>query len=104
MPRLPKGVDWSALPDLAHYRAQGIDRLRAWCLTPLCFHQAKVTFDELARYGARDTTKLLHVRPRLKCTRCGRQNADLQPDWSQKVDTRPWASTWGAMPPGGGKK
>ena len=100
MPKLPKGVDPQMLPDLAHYRQQGIDRLTAWCLTPLCFHQGKVTFDELARYGARDITKLLHVRPRLKCTRCGKQNADIQPDWSQKANTKPPASTWGMMSPG----
>jgi hypothetical protein len=31
MPKLPKDVDPNALPDLAHYRAQGIARLTAWC-------------------------------------------------------------------------
>ena len=92
MKDLRKGVDPQMLPDLAHYRQQGIDRLTEWCLTPLCFHQGKVTFDELARYGARDTTKLLDVRSRLKCTRCGRQNADIQPDSSQKAT--------GMLPPG----
>ena len=91
MPKLPKGVDPKTLPDLAHYQQQGIDRLNTWCLTPLCFHQGKITFDELACYGARDTTKLLDVRPRLKCTRCGKQNADIQPDWSQR--------TTGMLPP-----
>jgi hypothetical protein len=39
-----------------------------------------LTFDELAAHGARETTKLLVVKPRLKCTRCGGQYADLQPD------------------------
>ncbi len=34
---LPKGLDPNSLPDLAHYRAHGIDRVTAWCLTPLCF-------------------------------------------------------------------
>ena len=53
MRRLPKGVDASSLPDLAHYRGHGIDRLTAWCLTPLCCHQGTVTFVELAAYCAK---------------------------------------------------
>ena len=47
-------------------------------------HQGSVTFDELAAHGAGDTTKLLAVKPRLKCTKCGARRADLQPDWSQR--------------------
>jgi hypothetical protein len=39
-PRSPKGVDPNTPLDLAHYRAQGIDRL--------------ISFDELARYGKLD--------------------------------------------------
>jgi hypothetical protein len=58
MRRLPKGIDPSSLPDLAHYRGHGIDRVTAWCLTPFCFHQNTLSFGELAAYGARDTTKL----------------------------------------------
>src|SRR5262249_5827212 len=37
----------------------------------------------LAAQGARETRKLLAIKSRLKCTRCGGQYADLQPDWSQ---------------------
>src|ERR1700730_8661983 len=33
---------------------------------------------EAATHGARETTKLLAVKPRLKCTKCGRQYADLR--------------------------
>jgi hypothetical protein len=84
MRRLPKGIDPSFLPDLAHYRGHGIDRVTAWCLTPLCHHQETLSFGELAAYGASDTTKLWDLLPRLKCTKCGRQYADLQPDWSQR--------------------
>src|SRR5262249_4077718 len=58
MRRLPKGVDPNSLPDLAHYRGHGIDRVTAWCLTPFCFHQARVTFADLARHGAVDRTAL----------------------------------------------
>ncbi len=53
-------------------------------LTPFCYHQGTVTFDELAAHGARKTTKLLAVKLWLKCTKCGGQYADLQPDWSQR--------------------
>jgi hypothetical protein len=81
---LPPGINPASLPDIAHYRGHGIDRITAWCLTPFCYHQGKVTFDELAAHGAGDTTKLLAVKPRLKCTKCGGQHADLQPDWSQR--------------------
>jgi hypothetical protein len=65
-------------------RSHGIDRITAWCLTPFCCHQAKLTFEELAAHGANEGTKLLAVKPRLKCTKCGGQYADLQPDWSQR--------------------
>ena len=33
---------------------------------------------EAATHGARETTKLLAVKPRLKCTKCCRQYADLR--------------------------
>jgi hypothetical protein len=45
---LPTGIDPASLPDLAHYRSQGIDRIVARCLTPF------------------ETTKLLAVNLRLK--------------------------------------
>src|SRR6266567_8811936 len=77
-------IDTTSLPDIGHYRSHGIDRITAWCLTPFCCHQGTVTFDELAAHGAGEMTKLLAVKPRLKCTRCGGQHADLQPDWSQR--------------------
>jgi len=89
MRQLPKGVDPNSLPDLAHYRGHGIDRVTAWCLTPLCCHQARLTFADLAKHGARDTTSLWDLAPRLKCTKCGRQNAELQPDWSQRLQPLP---------------
>jgi hypothetical protein len=47
--------------------------------------QAALTFDELAAYGAGEATKLLAVKPRLRCTKCGNRYADLQPDWSQRT-------------------
>jgi hypothetical protein len=84
MRRLPKGVDPKSLPDLAHYRGHGIERITVWCHTPLCFHQSPLTFADLAAHGARDTTTLWEISPRLKCTVCGRKNAELQPDWSQR--------------------
>ena len=56
--RLPEGIDPNLLPDLAHYRGHGIDRVTAWCLTPLCFHQAVLTFADLATHGARETATL----------------------------------------------
>jgi hypothetical protein len=80
----PTGIVPASLPDIAHYRSHGIDRITAWCLTPCCCHQAVLTFDELAAHGADETTMLLTVKPRLKCTKCGGQHADLQPDWSQR--------------------
>jgi hypothetical protein len=46
-PRPPKGIDPSSLPDLAHYKGHGIDRVTAWCLTPLCHHQRTLSFGEL---------------------------------------------------------
>jgi hypothetical protein len=79
---MPNSIDPDSLPDIAHYRSHGIDRVTAW--TPFCCHQAKLTFEELAAHGAGETTKLLAVKPRLKCTKCGGQHADLQPDWSQR--------------------
>jgi hypothetical protein len=57
--------------------------LRRGCLTPFCCHQGTITFDELAAHGVSETTKLLAVKPRLKCTKCAGQYADLQPDWSR---------------------
>ena len=81
---LPTTIDPASLPDIAHYRSHGIDRITAWFLTPFCSHRAKVTFEELAAHGAGETMKLLAVKPRLKCTKCGGQYADLQPDWSQR--------------------
>jgi hypothetical protein len=81
---VPTGIDPASLRDLAHYRRHGIDRITAWCLTPFCCHQAKLTFEQLAAHGAGETTKLLAVKSRLKCTKCGAQRADLQPDWSQR--------------------
>jgi len=77
-------IDPVSLPDLAHYRSHGIDRITAWCLTPFCCHQAVLTFEELAAHGADEATKLLAVKPRLKCTKCGGLHADLQPDWSRR--------------------
>jgi hypothetical protein len=44
----PPGTNPTSLPDIAHYRSHGIDRITAWCLTPFCCHQGMVTFDELA--------------------------------------------------------
>jgi len=55
----PTALDPAILPDLAHYRSHGIDRITAWCLTPFCDHQGTVTFDDLAAHGAGETTKLL---------------------------------------------
>jgi len=81
---LPKGIDPNSLPDFAHYKGHGIDRITAWCLTPFCCHQARLTFEALAAHGAVETTKLLAVKPRLKCTKCRRRNADVQPDRSQR--------------------
>ena len=80
----PTDIDPDTLPDLAHYRGHGIDRIRAWCLTPFCCHKGALTFEQLTAYGARDTTKLLALKSRLKCTKCGARYADLQPDWSQR--------------------
>jgi hypothetical protein len=48
MRQSPKGIDANSLPDLGHYRSQGIDRIIAWCLTPFCCHQGPGTFEELA--------------------------------------------------------
>ncbi len=47
MRALPKGINQAELPDLAHYRGHGIDRINAWCLTPLCHHRAALTFERL---------------------------------------------------------
>ncbi len=58
-------IDPVSLPDLAHYRSHGIDRITAWCLTPFCCHQAVLPFEELAAHGADEATKLLAVKPRL---------------------------------------
>jgi hypothetical protein len=58
---LPERVDPKFLPDLAHHREHGIDRVTAWCLMPLCFHQAPLTFADLATHGARDTTTLWDI-------------------------------------------
>src|ERR1700674_4242079 len=98
MRALPKGIDPADLPDLAHYRGHGVDRINAWCLTPLCHHQAALTFDQLREHGAKDSSKLWDLGRRLRCTVCGRQNADVQPDWSQKSKGHGTASTWGTMP------
>jgi hypothetical protein len=48
MRRIPKGVDPKPLPDLAHYRGHGIDRVTVWCLTPLCWRKVRLTFADLA--------------------------------------------------------
>jgi hypothetical protein len=79
MPKLPTGIAHASLSDLGHYRGHGIDRLRAWCLGPMCFHEGRLTFDELAVHGVNDQTKLWDVGLRLRCTRCGARNADTQP-------------------------
>ncbi len=90
MPSLPSGIDPASLPDIAHYRGHGINRITAWCLTPFCCHQAKLTFEELSAHGASETTKLIAVKPRLKCSKCGGRHADLQPDWSQRSSGFLW--------------
>jgi hypothetical protein len=72
MRRLPKGIDPKSLPDLAHYRGHGIDRVTVWCLTRLCFHQARLTFADLATHGVCETTTLWDLTPKLKCMKCGR--------------------------------
>jgi len=50
---------------------------------PVLLPPSQAHFEELAAHGAGETTKLLAVKPRLECTQCGGQHADLQPDWSQ---------------------
>jgi hypothetical protein len=62
-------------------------------------YQASLTLDQLRAHGAGDSTKLWDVEQRLRCPVCGRQNADVQPDWSQKSREAERASTWGMMPP-----
>ncbi len=81
---LPTTIDPASLPDIAHYRSHGIDRITAWCLTPFCCHQGTVTFDDLTAPDAGEATKLLAMKPRLKCTKCGGRQADLQPDRSHR--------------------
>src|ERR1051326_5737292 len=54
------------------------DRMRAWCLGPMCWHEARLTFDELTLYGATDRTKMWDIEGRLRCTRCSARNADTQ--------------------------
>jgi len=43
-----------------------------------------VTFEAFAAHGAGETTKLLSVKPRLKCTKCRYRHADLQANWLQR--------------------
>jgi len=30
MRKLPNGINYASLPDMAHYRGHGIDRMNAW--------------------------------------------------------------------------
>jgi hypothetical protein len=73
--------------------------MRAWCHAPMCWHEAVLTFDELARFGATDRTKLWDLGTRLRCTSCGARSADAQPDWSQTQRGGSLAASWGGMPP-----
>src|SRR3954463_10448578 len=50
MRKLPAGITNESLPDLGHYRAHGIDRMRAWCHGPMCWHEALLTFDAVAGF------------------------------------------------------
>jgi hypothetical protein len=84
MPSMPTGIDPASLPNIDHCRSHGIDRITVWCLTPFCCHQGMVTFEAFAAHGAGETTKLLSVKPRLKCTKCGGRHADLQANWLQR--------------------
>src|SRR2546422_765216 len=99
MRKLPAGITHESLPDLGHYRGHRIDRMRVWCHAPMCSHEARLSFDELAAFGATDRTKLWDIGVRLRCTRCGGQAADVQPDWSQMQRGRSPAVTWGMLPP-----
>jgi hypothetical protein len=74
---LPPGIDPASLPDIAHYRRHGIDRITAWCLAPFCRHQGTVTFAELATHGASERTKLLALKPGLTCTKVRRPTRGL---------------------------
>jgi len=76
MRRLPKGVDTNSLPDLAHYRGHGHRPAHRPVPDAILLAQRTVTFEELTAHGARETTKLLAIKSRLKCSRCGGQYAD----------------------------
>ena len=86
MRRLPKGIEPHSLPDVAHFKGHGIEGVKVWCHTPLCYHQRIFSFSELERYGVRDTTRVWDLLPHLTCTRCGERSADLQPDWSRRSE------------------
>jgi hypothetical protein len=51
-----------------------------WWHGPMCWHEALLTFDKLAAFGATDRTKTWHIGLRLRCTRCGARDADWVAD------------------------
>ena len=72
------------LPDLAHFRSHGLDRLLVYCSARDCWHEGTVTFAELTRRSIPETATVVDLRRVMSCSRCGASNPDVRPDWSQR--------------------
>jgi hypothetical protein len=68
---------------MGHLRGHGVTRLLVYCTSGWCHHVATLEPDWLP-----DDVRLLALRPRMVCTRCGLVGADVRPDWSQGSEGR----------------
>jgi hypothetical protein len=82
----------SALPNVAHFREHGITSLGVHCAADLvCSHSRVMTFDELR---LADDAVLINV-PRVRrfvCTRCGRREVQVRPEWPPNNASEPFCS------------
>ena len=76
----------ASLPDIAHYRGHGINRITAWCLTPFCCHQ-----------GWRERGRCIAGAKRLRRDRLVPRRATGQIQTDDEAGQRPEAQHGGAL-------
>ncbi len=74
-------MDDAAPPLIGNLRKDGIG-LRVFCTTYKCKPMVLLPLSRLT--GWPDHYTVYDVRPRLRCTRCGETNPDIQPDWDNQ--------------------
>jgi len=64
---------------LGHMRQLGVHRLQVSCLNQACRHEA--VFDVS---GYPDDMEVLSFARRMKCSKCGGENAFVRPNWKEQ--------------------